>query len=291
MKAWISAARPRTLPLALSSIILGSFLAASNGSFEPKICVLAVLTTVTLQVLSNFANDYGDSKNGADSKERVGPKRAVQSGAISEKQMFTAIVICGLVSFLLGFSLIYSAFGGFNSKYFQIFLGIGLACILAAYFYTAGKRPYGYVGLGDISVFVFFGLVGVFGTYFLYTQSSESIILLPAFACGALATAVLNLNNIRDLESDKLAGKITIPVRIGRKNAIFYHWFLLITAMICTVVFLIIQNGSWYYLLSFPLLILNGIQVGKSTNPDPYLKTLALSSVFFSIVFGLSLVF
>lgn len=291
MRKWISAARLRTLPLALSSILMGALLAQSVFMFRWNVFGWAVLTTVLLQVLSNFANDYGDTKNGADTAERIGPARAVQSGEITPKQMLNAILLTGAAAFLSGVYLLYVAFGGFSSVYFRIFLGLGLLAIAAAYTYTAGKRPYGYIGLGDISVFLFFGLTGVVASYFLYTLHFEWALLLPAAACGALAAGVLNINNIRDMESDKKAGKITIPVRLGRKKALIYHWLLLALAMLAGAVYIYLKNGSWYYLLSFPLIFLNGIQVSKSTNPDPYLKTLALTSVAFVITFGLSLIF
>ncbi len=291
MRKWISAARLRTLPLALSSILMGAVLAQSVFMFRWNVFGWAVLTTILLQVLSNFANDYGDTKNGADSAERIGPARAVQSGEISARQMLTAIFLTGAAAFLSGIYLLYVAFGGFSSVYFRIFLGLGLLALGAAYTYTAGKRPYGYMGLGDISVFLFFGLTGVVAGYFLYSLHFEWPLLLPATACGALATAVLNINNIRDMESDKKAGKITIPVRLGRKNALIYHWFLLVLAMGAAAIYVYLKSGSWYYLLSFPLIILNGIQVSRNVNPDPYLKTLALTSLVFVVVFGLSIIF
>lgn len=290
MKKWISAARLRTLPLALSSILMGGVLAQSVFMFRWDVFTWAVITTILLQVLSNFANDYGDTQNGADSVDRVGPVRAVQSGEVTSKQMKTAILLMGAAALFSGIFLLYISFGGFESKFFWIFISLGILSIIAAYTYTAGKKPYGYAGLGDISVFLFFGLVGVIGSFFLYSLHFEWSLFLPGAACGAIAAGVLNINNIRDIVSDTKAGKVTIPVRIGRKNAIIYQWFLLLLAMICTWVYMDIKHGNWYYLLSFPLLILNGYQISTSKNPDPYLKTLALSSVFFVIVFGLSII-
>ncbi|MDT4840329.1 1,4-dihydroxy-2-naphthoate octaprenyltransferase [compost metagenome] len=291
MKKWISAARLRTLPLALSSILMAAVLAQSVFMFRWDVFRWSIITTILLQVLSNFANDYGDTKNGADTAERIGPLRAVQSGEISQKQMLTAILLTGAAALLSGIYLLYVAFGSFSSTYFRIYLAFGVSALIAAYTYTAGKRPYGYSGLGDISVFLFFGLLAVVAGYFLYTLHLEWALLLPATACGALATAVLNINNIRDTESDKKAGKITIPVLLGRKNALFYHWFLLVLAMVTAAAYVYLKSGNWYYLLSFPLILLNGIQVSKKANPDPYLKTLALTSLLFVVVFGLSLIF
>ena len=291
IKDWLQAARLRTLPLALSSIIMGGFLAEKAGKFDINIFILACLTTILLQVLSNFANDYGDTQNGADLVDRVGPMRAVQSGRISPSQMFKGIQIVGSVSLLTGLLLIYIAFGGFSSYLFWVFLSIGLISILAAYTYTAGKKPYGYVGLGDISVFLFFGIVGVVGSYFLYTQTIMPDIILPGIMCGALATGVLNINNLRDMKSDKNAGKITIPVRLGRRNSIVYHWFILAVAIISTWLFTLkIEDVKPYYYLSFALIILNGIQVSKTENPDSYLKTLALTTLAHVVLLGLSII-
>lgn len=290
-KDWLSAARLRTLPLALSSIIMGAFLAEKASKFSLPVFLLACLTTILLQILSNFANDYGDTQNGADLANRVGPARAVQSGKISPDQMLGGIKIVGFASFLSGLALIYIAFGGFASTLFWIFLGIGLLSILAAYTYTAGKKPYGYVGLGDISVFIFFGIVGVAGSYFLYTQSLSPDIFLLGTTCGALATGVLNINNLRDINSDKTAGKITIPVRLGRTKTVIYHWFILGIAMASTLAYIAISSDTKsYYLLSFALIILNGFQVSKSKNPDPYLKTLALTSLAHVLLLGLSII-
>ena len=290
MKDWLSAARLRTLPLALSSIIMGGVLAYKANTFDLTIFVLACLTTVLLQILSNFANDYGDTQNGADLVGRVGPARAVQTGKISPKQMLQGIIILGLASLISGILLIYLAFGGFGSSLFWIFLGIGLMCILAAYTYTAGSKPYGYAGLGDVSVFLFFGLVGVVGSYFLQTQSFDVEVIWPGVMCGALAMGVLNINNIRDINSDKKAGKITIPVRIGRKNAIVYHWFILMLAIVGTLAYLSsLENVKPFYLITFLLIVLNGFQVYKTENPDPYLKTLALTSLAHVILVGFSI--
>jgi 1,4-dihydroxy-2-naphthoate polyprenyltransferase len=288
-KVWLAAARLRTLPLAFSGIILAAFLAKSKGVFSLPIFFWTLLTTVLLQVLSNFANDYGDTQNGADLVDRVGPTRTVQSGAITPTLMLKGIYFIGILALLSGLVLLNVAFGGFLNVYFAVFFGLGILAIIAAYTYTAGSKPYGYAGLGDISVFIFFGLVEVLGTLFLFSKSFDIIDTLPAMASGALATGVLNINNIRDIASDSNAGKITIPVRLGRKNALIYHTVLILLSMLFMSSYIISKDGSYYFLLAFPLLFLNIYQVFKSSNPDPYLKTLALSSLFFSIVSGLSL--
>jgi len=292
MKNWLSAARPRTLPLSLSSILMGSFLAASVGQFNWLIFAFCCLTTIALQVLSNFANDYGDTQNGADLAGRVGPQRAVQSGAITPKQMLNGIIVLAIVCLIFGISLLYFAFKDASTDEFLGFLGLGLLCMLAAYTYTAGKKPYGYAGLGDISVLIFFGLVGVLGSNYLYTKTFDWLNLLPALSCGFFATGVLNINNIRDIESDTRAGKKTIPARLGRETAIRYHWFLLIAGMASILLFSVLKEQYIIvYVLCFPLFFINGIKVSKLPNPDPMLKQMSLSTLAFVLLFGIGQVF
>jgi 1,4-dihydroxy-2-naphthoate octaprenyltransferase len=202
MKHWVSAFRLRTLPLALSSIMMGGFLAASVNAFQWDIFLLCISTTIFLQVLSNLANDYGDSIHGADSVDRKGPSRAVQSGKISANQMKTGIIVFVLLSLISGVSLLFVAFG-LNWNAILFFLGLGILSILAAIAYTVGKRPYGYAGLGDISVFIFFGLIGVLGSLYLFIHELKWEYILPAISCGVFAVGVLNINNIRDIESDQ----------------------------------------------------------------------------------------
>jgi len=292
MKSWIEAARLRTLPLALSSILMGCFLAAAAGRFSWKIAILACATTILLQVLSNFANDYGDAVNGKDTDARQGPQRAVQSGAISAQAMRKAMLIFSVLAFVCGVALLYEALKDATWHTFAVFLGLGLLAIVAAITYTAGKRPYGYVGLGDVSVLLFFGWVGVLGVYYLHTQSLDWRLILPATSCGLFAVGVLNINNIRDIESDTLTGKRSIPVRIGRQAAVLYHWSLLIIGMASTVIFTFIyasQPLNWLFLISFPLFIKNGLAVSRLHNPreiDPYLKQMALSTLLFVVLLG-----
>lgn len=296
MNPWISAFRPRTLPLALASILTGGFLAAAAHHFNGPVVALAALTTILLQILSNLANDYGDSQNGADSVHREGPQRAVQSGVISPVQMKRGMLICGLLALFSGLLLLWVAFGQTLTPaalgLIIGFLALGLAAIWAAVNYTAGANPYGYAGFGDISVFVFFGLVGVCGTYFLQTQSLPLPVLLPAAALGCFATAVLNVNNIRDIKSDVLAGKITIPVRLGPAHARRYHWLLLLLGLGCATVFVALTYHSpwqWLFALAAPLFLFNAIQVWQrqeSIQLDPLLKQMALSTLVFTLLFG-----
>jgi len=293
MSPWISAFRPRTLPLALASILTGGFLAKSAGQLNWPVVALAALTTVLLQILSNLANDYGDSQNGADSVHRQGPVRAVQSGAITPAEMKRAMWGFGLAALASGVALLLVALGFQAVWVLLTFFVLGLSAIWAAVNYTAGSRPYGYAGLGDVSVFLFFGIVGVCGTYFLQTRTLPLAVLLPAAALGCFATAVLNVNNIRDIVSDKLAGKITVPVRLGPQHARRYHWLLLVLGVGAAVVYVALTYHSpwqWLFVLSLPLFLFNGRQVWarqESMHLDPLLKQMAMSTLVFTLLFGL----
>ncbi len=293
MSPWISAFRPRTLPLALASILTGGFLAKANGQFNGAVVALAALTTILLQILSNLANDYGDSQNGADSVHRQGPQRAVQSGAITPAEMKRAMWAFGLAALASGIALLLVALGFAGVWVLLAFFVLGLSAIWAAVNYTAGSNPYGYAGLGDISVFLFFGIVGVCGTYFLQTQTLPLAVLLPAAALGCFATAVLNVNNIRDIVSDKLAGKITVPVRLGPQHARRYHWLLLVLGVGAATVYVALTYHSpwqWLFLLSLPLFLFNGRQVWarqESMKIDPLLKQMAMSTLAFTLLFGI----
>ncbi len=291
---WISAFRLRTLPLALSCIALGGFMAVFYDVFRWNVFLLTNWVAILLQVLSNLANDYGDSKHGADNLNRKGPARAVQAGLISGSAMKKALVIMVILTFVSGIALLLVSFGwGTN---FLIFLGLGLLSIAAAIAYTNGKRPYGYSGLGDISVMIFFGIIGVLGSLYLYQQQVHLPDIFPALSCGFFATAVLNLNNTRDINSDKLAGKNTIPVRLGRTNAVYYHWALLLSGFVCALIFAIIYFHHIYqylFLLALPLFIINAraVYVYKDEiQLDPYLKQLVLSTLVFVLLFGSGLI-
>jgi 1,4-dihydroxy-2-naphthoate octaprenyltransferase len=294
MKHWIQAFRLRTLPLALASIGMGTFLAASSGHFRSDIFALCALTTILLQVLSNLANDYGDSMHGADSDARKGPQRTVQSGAITKKAMKNAIILFVLLSLASGIMLIYVVFG-WSTEAFLVFGGMGVLAIIAAITYTAGYRPYGYAGLGDISVLIFFGFVAVLGSAYLYEQVINLLYMLPAISTGLFSVAVLNLNNVRDIESDKLAGKNSIPVRIGRDNAVIYHWVLLSLGFSVAMMYIILNDEKssimqYAMIATIPLLLKNAKAVKnlKSAEQlDPYLKQMALITLFFVILFGM----
>lgn len=290
---WLRAFRLRTLPLALSSIAMGAFLAHNADAFRWDIFLLCVLTTIFLQILSNLANDYGDSIHGADHAARKGPARAVQSGAISPQQMRVAIVIFILLSLVSGIILLWIAFGS-EWRAIVFFFGLGLLSIAAAIAYTVGRKPYGYLGLGDFSVLIFFGLVGVMGSYYLFTQSISQYELLPALSLGLLSVAVLNVNNIRDIDSDRMAGKYSLPVRMGRSRAIVYHWGLLGLAVAFAVLYTLLKfHSGWQFLflLAIPLFVRNATAVSSKPSEllDPYLRQLAVSTLLFVLLFGVGL--
>ena len=291
VKPWISAFRLRTLPLALSCIGMAGFLAAAAGKFDGQIFFLCCLTTILLQILSNLANDYGDSINGADHAERKGPQRAVQSGMISTGQMKNAVLVFVILCLISGLSLLFVSFG-LDWASVLFFFVLGLLSIGAAIAYTVGRKPYGYTGLGDLSVLIFFGCVGVMGSLYLFTKSVLPSDLLPALSCGFFSIAVLNINNIRDIDSDRTAGKFSIPVRIGKEKAALYHWFLLGSGWLAAIVYTLMNLESlnqFLFLLALPLFVMNGLAVTKrpSTELDPYLRQMALSTLLFVILFGL----
>jgi 1,4-dihydroxy-2-naphthoate polyprenyltransferase len=293
LRPWLSAFRLRTLPLALASIFLGSFLAAAHGGFRWPVLALAALTTVLLQILSNLANDYGDSVHGADLvKERQGPARAVQSGQISKATMRQAMYGFAGLSLVSGLGLLWVATSHSPTLFFT-FLGLGLLAILAAVTYTAGAKPYGYAGLGDVSVLIFFGWLGVLGTYYLHAGQLDAWLALPATSCGLFAVGVLNINNIRDIDSDRVAGKHSLPVRLGRDRAVAYHWALIGVGLGCALAYVLARYQSpwqWLFLLAAPLLVRNGLSVSRlRSSPliDGHLKQMALATLLFVLTFGL----
>lgn len=273
---------------------MGAFLAAGVGAFRWDIFLLCILTTIFLQVLSNLANDYGDSVHGADHVGRKGPLRAVQSGAIQPRQMRAAIALFTCLSLLSGMALLLVSFGP-EWRAILFFLGLGLLSIGAAVTYTVGRKPYGYLGLGDLSVLIFFGLVGVMGSYYLFAKTITWHELLPALSLGLLSVAVLNINNIRDIESDRVAGKYSIPVRLGRSRAVVYHWVLLLMAVVFAALYaLILFQSAWQFLfiLAIPLFFRNGMAVTQSAaeSLDPWLKQMAISTLVFVLLFGTGIV-
>ena len=296
MKKWIAAFRLKTLPLALSNTIMGSALAAGEDKFRWSIFGLAALTTILLQIMSNMANDYGDFVNGKDTAERIGPKRMVQSGEITPKTMLRGIIIIGVFTAISGLTLILVGTAGIDITNILIFGVLGIAAIVAAIKYTVGKNPYGYRGLGDIFVFIFFGLVGVIGTYFLHAQSFSWDLLLPASAMGFLSTGVLNMNNLRDYEADKNANKKTIVVAMGPQRAKLYHLFLVGGAILLAVIYTITNYNSpwqWLFVISLPVLFLNlkiVFSYKNSIELYPELGKLSMGTLLFAISFGVGLI-
>jgi len=310
VKSFVKAARLRTLPLSVSGIIVGSFLGLHDQNsgilgkisvtldittdkiYESTIFWLAILTTIGFQVLSNFANDYGDGIKGTD-KDRQGEARMVASGAISPKQMKNAMIITTIITLLIAFALIYVAFGKDNFGYSALFIVLGIASIAAAIKYTVGNSAYGYIGFGDVFVFLFFGLLSVVGSYFLFTKEINFYIFLPAFSIGALSTAVLNLNNMRDRVNDQKAGKNTIVVKIGPEFAKYYHYYLLGASLLFALVYVNTQYKSpfqFLFLIAYVPILKHWYFVYKNQEDaklDSQLKIVALSTFLFSILFGL----
>ncbi len=294
-KTWVGAARLRTLPLSISGIIVGTTIAVHEGYFSIVIFSLALGTTLGLQILSNFANDYGDGIKGTDNENRVGPPRALQSGLISEKEMKQGMVLTAILTLVMAVLLIYSAFGQDHFGYAIIFLLLGISAIAAAIKYTVGTNAYGYRGLGDIFVFVFFGLVAVLGTYFLYAREIYWIALLPASAIGMLSAGVLNLNNMRDRISDEISGKVTLVVKMGERKAKNYHYTLILGAIFLFLLFSVLTSkelNNFIYVLAFIPLLLHLKRVVQNHDPrklDPELKILALSTFAVAALFGIGL--
>lgn len=292
IKNWITAFRLRTLPLSVSGILLGSMLAYDTGKFDSLVFILALSTVIFLQVLSNLANDLGDGIKGTDNENRVGPQRAVQSGAISVKAMKKAVILFSLLSLASGLPLAWLGTRGMPPSLFWIFIVLALLCVLAAITYTVGKKAYGYLGLGDLFVFLFFGLLSVGGIFVLLTKQWDNLVLLPASAIGLLSAAVLNLNNMRDIENDRASGKNTLVVKIGGNVAKKYHAFLIITPVLLLLLFsyLTTTPGYLFGLLVYIILFPHLRTVMKNQQPrelDPELKKVALSTFFFSLLISI----
>ncbi len=295
LRDYIQAARLRTLPLSISGIIVGSAMAYSQGSFDSIIFILSILTTVGFQVLSNFANDYGDGVKGTDNEDRVGPVRAIQSGSISPRQMKNTIIITSCISMTIALYLLWYSFQDSLYNLF-LFVGFAIASIIAAITYTVGKKAYGYSGFGDVFVFLFFGLLGVVGAYYLYTKEVHFLVFLPAITIGLLSTAVLNLNNLRDAVSDAKSNKNTLVVKMGVANGKRYHYLLLLCAFSVQLCYTILNHSNWkgyLSLIAFIPVFRNLVIVLKTKNTqdlDPELKKVALSTFLFALLFAIGVV-
>ena len=291
VRAYITSFRLRTLPLSLSGVLLGSLLAASDGYFKMTTFVWAMLTTVALQILSNLANEVGDLTKGTDNEHRLGPIRSAQSGALSMREMVQAMIVFGVIAIITGSLLIYEAFRDLlNWKSIALFIAGG-ASIVAAVKYTVGKSAYGYRGLGDLFVFIFFGVVSVMGSYFAMSGVLPWICVLPAAAIGFLSSGVLNMNNIRDIENDSVCGKRTIPVILGIQGAKIYHFVITLLAVICLVLYSMLHSAGWtgyLFLLTLPLLVmhLKSVYRGEGRALDSQLKFLSITTLLIALLLG-----
>ena len=294
LSTWVHAARLRTLPLSVSGVLVGTALANFYGKSNNSIFILALLTAIGFQITSNFANDYGDGVKGTDNEERIGPKRALQSGLLSRKVLKKGIIFSIVINIILVLAVVYFSFGLENIEYILLFMALGAFCIWAAIKYTVGSSAYGYKGLGDVFVFVFFGLLAVLGSMFLYTKYITTMSILPAISLGVLSAGVLNLNNLRDHDSDKNANKNTLVVKMGYVNGIKYHTVLLTVGLLSILAFIILNFQCYTQLvplLVFIPILLHLKRVYKAENPsllDPELKKLAISIFLLALLFYIS---
>lgn len=287
-KSFIKAMRLRTLPLSLSGIIAGSGVAYYNGFWDATIFSLALVTTILFQILSNFANDLGDSLKGTDNSERIGPMRSVQSGIITKSEMKTAVIITSILSLISAATLIYFGAKNMPTQIIWFYVGLAILCIIAAITYTVGKKAYGYHGMGDIMVFIFFGLVSVLGVYSLYAKSFLVENISLAVFIGLSSVAVLNLNNMRDYKNDAVSGKHTIVVKMGPNYAKFYHALIIIIALTSLAIFLNAFKKPELFLCMIPatILLIHLRKVMRTTQPkdfDPELKKVALTTFAVSV--------
>lgn len=293
-EAWLESLRPRTLLLALASSVTGSALAAWQGHFQWDIALMVLVSAALLQILSNLANDYGDAVKGSDTAARIGPRRGMQKGLINLAQMKRALFITIGLAIFSGITLIVLA----CKKPSDIisFLFLGLIAIIASITYTVGKKPYGYMGLGDISVLIFFGWLSVAGTYYLLTNQLDTIVILPATACGLLAAAVLNINNLRDIDSDRMNGKNTLAVRLGSQVARYYHLFLIAGAVLCLLFFTLFNVHGWFgwlFILAIPLLYRHVAFVLRHPTAEamrPMLEDMVKCTLLINILFSVGII-
>lgn len=291
IKTLYQSARVRSLPLSVSGIVMGSALAFSKDAFKWEIFVWALLSAVLLQIVSDYANDYGDNQKGVDNDNRIGPKRAIQSGNMTPSELKKVVIGASILAFISILLLIWVAFGSENFVYSVFFLLLGGAAVISAIKYTVGKSAYGYLGLGDVFVFIFFGIVSVVGGYFLYKHEIEWKIFLPAISVGMLSVGVLNLNNLRDIINDRAMKKRTIPVLIGEELARYYHYILILMPMCLLLLYsLLTFQFGWkiLYIIGFIPLIFHLLFIKRNQSPKGYdsqLKVVALSTFFISVLF------
>jgi 1,4-dihydroxy-2-naphthoate polyprenyltransferase len=289
----LQSTRPRTLPLSVSSVLAGTFLARQTGCFAWDLFICLLLTAVLLQILSNLANELGDWRKGTDRLQPGRKALSLQNGKLTEKQLIRAIAVTLILAAGSGLVLIFLAFGTYIGLMPVVFLGLGALALAASVLYSTGKKPYGYRGLGDVSVFLFFGLAGVSGSYYIYTGSPDPEILLVATAMGLLATAVLNVNNIRDFENDKRFGKNTFALVLSgvfktgsTLPAKVYQGMLIILALALTVIFTNLwESGSYFFLITLPFFAIHLIWVknNKGAGLDKALKILIAGILVYTV--------
>ncbi len=294
MKAWIEALRLRTLPLSMSGVIVAAGLAAHYGVFRIEVFIPMLVMVLLMQILSNFADEYGDLEKGVDNEGRIGPVRGMQRGEIGKEQMRRAMIGCGILTFCAGMVLLVISFGFENARLITLFAVLGLLCIAAAIKYTVGRGAYGYYALGDVVCLCCYGLVAVIGGFFLHAHFVTVAVCLPAVGLGLLICAMLNLNNMRDRENDAACGKNTLVVLLGQKKALLYHCWLLICGMLG---FLAFNTASgigeplrYLYVLLFIPLVMQLARTLKVKDPAEYdklMKPISMTTALLSLVFAL----
>ena len=286
--------RLRTLPLSLSGIILGSAAAFHNSYWDTLVFMLAMGTTISFQVLSNFANDLGDSQKGTDNSYRIGPMRSVQSGEISKSTMKKAVILTSVISFILAGLLIYFASKNMSISTIWFYIVLSILSVFAAISYTVGKKAYGYHGLGDLMVLFFFGGVSVLGVYSLYAPEFLLENILLAVFVGLLSVAVINLNNMRDYINDKASGKNTLVVKMGPNMAKIYHSFLILFGLGALIMYFLTTSNNDLFFSLFPALFLmlhlkKVLATKKAKEFDPELKKVALLTFSISVLIAIGL--
>lgn len=293
--------RLHTLPLSMASMVVGAGLAVNDHRFNVLIFFLSLFTALLLQILSNLSNDYGDLKKGVDNASRIGPKRPLQRGLISPASIKKAISVNVVLTFFSGALLLSVALKS-DLLSWLVFFGLGVLSIIVAMTYTLGKMPYGYWGMGDIVVFLFFGMLGVLGSHYLYATSFNWLDVLPAISIGLLSVAVLNINNMRDMETDKISKKITLVVLFGRNAAFKYQVYLVLTAPILMGLYfyLMPNTQTWQYvflLILSPLIkslkALKGAVLMNKNDGEVYntqIKNMSITTFVFALIFMLMII-
>ena len=285
-ESWILASRPKTLLAALVPVIIGSAVAAHHNSFKPLAATVALICSILIQVGTNFANDLYDFISGKDTHERLGPTRALASGLISVKEMKIGVFLTFALTFVLGLYLVY--LGGW------LILLIGIFSIIAGIAYTAGPYPLAYNGLGDIFVFIFFGLIGTVGTYYVQTGNVQMIAVWASIPVGALITNILVVNNYRDIDEDKSNGKNTLAVKFGEKfTRLQYVVFMILSYAILFVVYFTYKQSLYVFLpllcLPISIKLVKMIYSLKGTSLNDTLALTAKLSLIYGILFAVGI--